>query len=190
MRHNSRLLVTFAALLVPALSGSSSDYLSAKRKFDMIEKEQVKAGSHVLLTPGELNAYVAQEVTTVAPDGVRSPKLELGTGSASASALIDFAKVRRAQGKPPGWLMSKLLSGERPVNVSARIDSGAGRATVHVQRVEISGIAIEGGMLDFLIRNYLLPVYPNAKVEKPFDLGHRIERLDVKPAAVGVVIGR
>jgi hypothetical protein len=190
MRHNSRLLVTFAALLVPVLSGSSSDYLSAKRKFDLIEKEQVKPGSHVLLTPGELNAYVAQEVTTVVPDGVRSPKLELGTGSASASALIDFAKVRRAQGKPPGWLMSKLLSGERPVNVSARIDSGAGRATVHVQRVEISGIAIEGGMLDFLIRNYLLPVYPNAKVEKPFDLGHRIERLDVKPAAVGVVIGR
>jgi hypothetical protein len=45
-------------------------------------------------------------------------------------------------------------------------------------------------MLDFLINNYLIAAYPDAKVGQPFDLGHRIERLDVQPSAVGVIIGR
>ena len=31
---------------------------------------------------------------------------------------------------------------------------------------------------------------PDAVVGRPFQLGHRIDRLDVQPGAVGVVIGR
>jgi len=58
-----------------------------------------------------------------------------------------------------------------------------------VKQVEISGVTIEGRLLDFLIRNYLIEAYPNAKVGQPFALGHRIERLDVQPSAVGVLIG-
>jgi hypothetical protein len=82
------------------------------------------------------------------------------------------------------------LEGERPVSVTARIRSAGGRATVDVQRVEISGIAIDGRTLDFLVQNVLLPQYPNAVLGRPFELGHHIEKLDVQPAAVGVVIGR
>jgi hypothetical protein len=56
--------------------------------------------------------------------------------------------------------------------------------------VEISSVTIDGKTLDFLIQNFLLAKYPDAIVGRPFELGHRIERLDVQPAAVGVVIGR
>jgi hypothetical protein len=45
-------------------------------------------------------------------------------------------------------------------------------------------------MLDYLIRNYLLPNYPQAKVGQWFELGHRMDRLEIKPAGVTVVIGR
>ena len=144
----------------------------------------------MVLTPAELNAYARKEVADVAPDGVRNPRLELGPGTATASALIDFGKLRRAQGKSPGLLMSYLLDGERPVTITARIRSSQGTATVDVQQVQISGMTIEGGLLDFLIRNYLMRIYPNAKVGQPFALGHRIERLDVQPSAVDVFIGR
>jgi len=96
--------------------------------------------------------------------------------------------VRRAQGHPPGWLMSKFLDGERPVEVTVRMRSGGGRATVDVESVKVSGVVIEGRVLDFLIHNYLLPNYPDAKVGEPFELAHGIDRLDVKPAAVDVVI--
>jgi len=36
----------------------------------------------------------------------------------------------------------------------------------------------------------VLPQYPDVMVGHPFELGYRIDKLDVKPTAVGIVIGR
>lgn len=178
-----------ALLAGPLLVYSArSDYASCQRKFDLIENDRLRAGSKVTLSPGELNAYVEQELPKVVPQGVREPKLQLGVGTATGSAMIDFVKLQSAQGKPPGWLMRQLLQGERPVAVTARIESAAGRATVNVQKVEISGVTIEGRMLDYLIHNYLLPYYPDAKVGEPFELSHNIDRLDVQPTRVDVIL--
>ena len=169
------------------LGTTPNDYLSAKRKFDSIESDRLRAGSRVELSVGELDAYAGQAV----PAGVRNPRLQLvAPGIATGTAMVDFGKLRRAHGYQTGWLMSKLLDGDRPVSVTARIRSAGGQATVDLQRVEISGLAIDGPTLDFLIQNVLLPLYPNAVVGRPFELGHRIERLDVGPAAVAVLIGR
>ncbi len=176
-----------AAALLPA---SPDDYATAKAKIEQIENDRVAPGSRVTFTPAELNAYITHETPTVT-DGVRNPRLELwGPGIAHGSALIDFAKLRASQGHPPGWLLSKLLEGEHPVAVTARIQSGGGQATVEVQKVEISGIAIDGATLDFLIQHFLLPLYPDAVVGRPFVLGHGMERVDVQPGGVTVVFGR
>jgi hypothetical protein len=173
--------------LVVALAGAANDYSSARQKIDSIESDRLKPGTRVELSPQELNAYAAKEV----PDGVRNTKVQIVAPEvATGSALVDFGKVRRAQGQRPGWLMSMLLDGERPVSVTARVRSSGGRATVDVQRVQISGLEIDGATLDFLIDNILMPMYPTAAVGRPFELGHRIERLDVQPRAVGVIIGR
>jgi hypothetical protein len=167
-----------------------SDYRTVVHKFSLIEHDRLKPGSRVVLTSAELNAYARREVAAVAPDGVRDPHLELGPGTATATALIDLGKLRRAQGKPPGPIMAYLLDGERPVTITARIQSSGGTATVDVKEVQISGVVIEGRLLDFLIHSYVMQAYPSAKVGEPFALGHRIERLDVQPSAVRVVIGR
>jgi hypothetical protein len=177
-------------LLILALSAVSSDYQAVVHKFSLIEHDRLRPGSRVVITPQELNAYARQEVAEVAPDGVRDPKLELGPGTATATAFIDFGKLRRAEGKPPGRIMAYLIDGERPVTITANIRSSGGTATVDVQSVEISGVTIEGRMLDYLIRNYLMQAYPEAKVGQPFELGHHIEKLDVQRNAVGVLIGR
>ncbi len=182
-----RLWWAIPLLGLATLGGAPNDYLSAKRKFDSIESDRLRAGSRVELTVPELDAYAEREV----PEGVRNPRLRLlAPDVATGTAMVDFGKLRRALGFHPGWLMSKLLDGDRPVSVTARIRSAAGQATVDLQRVEISGVAIDGQTLDFLVQNILIPLYPNAVVGRPFDLGHRIERLDVGAAAVAVVIGR
>jgi len=185
-----RVFLVLALWAAPLLPTTPPDYQAVVRKFALIEHDRLRPGSRVVLTPAELNAYARQEIAGVAPDGVRNPRLELGPGTATASALIDFGKLRRAEGKPPGRILAYLLDGERPVTITARIRSSGGTATVDVQEVQISGVTIEGRMLDFLIRNYVIEAYPSAKVGEPFALGHRIERLDVQPSAVGVFIGR
>jgi hypothetical protein len=174
-------------VVVAALATGYGDYASAKRKFDLIESDRLRPGSRVELSAQELNAYAY----TMAPGGVRNPNIRLiGPGVVTGTALVDFLKLRRAQGYSPGWLMSKLLDGERPVSVTARIRSSAGRATVDVERVQISSMELDGATLDFVIQNFLLPMYPDAAVGRPFELGHHIEKLDVQPNGVAVMIGR
>jgi hypothetical protein len=174
-------------LSLATLGAAPNDYLSAQRKIDSIESGRLRAGSRVELSLRELNAYAER----VVPEGVRNPRLQLVAGGmATGIAMVDFGKLRRGLGYQTGWLMSKLLDGDHSVSVTARIRSAGGRATVDVQRVEISGVAIDGRTLDFLIQNVLLPLYPDAVVGRPFELGHRIEKLDVGPAAVAVLIGR
>ena len=183
----SKSLRAISILLVAVFLAAAAydDYASAQQKFNAIESGRVRTGSRVVLTYPELTAWVTRE----APVGVRNPRVfanarDLATGT----ALIDFGKLQRAAGKRPGWLMSKILDGEHPVTVTARIRSGAGRATVDVERVDISGITIDGRTLDFLIENFLLPRYPEAAISRPFELGHGIDRLEVAPSAVSVVM--
>jgi hypothetical protein len=185
-----RLFAALSLLTVPLLPSASPEYQAMVHKISLIEHDRLQPGARVVLTAAELNAYARQEIAEVAPEGVRDPRLELGPGVATATALIDFGKLRRAEGKPPGRIMSFLIDGERPVTITARIQSSGGSATVEVQQVEVSGIIIEGRLLEFLIHNYLMQAYPNAKVGEPFELGHRIDRLDVQPAAVGILIGK
>src|SRR5438128_988490 len=111
-----------ALLAVPILLFSSrSEYQSAQRKFELIENERLRPGSRLALSQRELNAYAEEELPKIVPQGVREPKLLLGAGTATGSALIDFIKLRSAQGKAPGWLMRQMLQGEHPVTVTARI---------------------------------------------------------------------
>ncbi len=175
------------ALIACSLGAIPGDYTSAQQKFALIEAEHLRPGARVTLTLPELTAVAQHDL----PEGVRNPKLQIvSPGVVTGSALVDFGKIRRAQGYHPGWLMSKLLDGERPVSVTARIQSGAGRATVYVQKVEISDLTVDGRSLDFLIQNFLIPLYPDAAVDRPFEMGHRIEKLDIQPSAVAVFIGR
>jgi hypothetical protein len=180
-----------ALLLVLALGGaataSRTDYLSFQRKAQQIEKKQVKPGARISFTSQELNAWLQQELREVAPPGVRRPSAKLhGNNTASGTALIDFVKLRSAQGQAPNWIVRKLLEGEHEVTVTANLRSGGGRMTVNVQSVEIAGIPISGGVLDFMIRNYLIPNYPDAKVGRPFELGHGMDRIEVQPGVAHV----
>lgn len=181
-------LIWVPAILL--LGATTADYQSVQRKFDLIEAGHLKPGSRVELTPSELNAYVQHEVPMVT-GGVRQPRVSLVRPEvAEGSALVNFAELRRSQGNPPGWLMSRLLDGERPVTVTARIRSAGGQATVDVLSVQISGVTLDGTTLDFLIQHFLLPLYPEAAVGRPFELGDRIEKLEVQPQGVTVLIGR
>jgi hypothetical protein len=54
--------------------------------------------------------------------------------------------------------------------------------------VELSGIPIEGSILDFLMRNFFAPRYPDAKIDKPFDLDYNMDRIEVQPTGVRITM--
>ncbi len=162
--------------------------LKVDRTFGLIQNGKAQLGSSFLFTESELNAWARAKVPTVVPQGVRQPRLELGSGRAVATAQVNFAQLRRASGVEPNWLVQRLIDGERPVRVAASITSSGGYATVHLERVEINGLGVSGSALDFLIRAFFMPLYPNAKINQPFELEDGVERVTVSPTGARVVM--
>jgi hypothetical protein len=156
---------------------------SVTRRLDLIDSGKAKPGSVYRFTPAELNAWVRVKAPSIVQDGFRRPHLELGAGVATATALIDFLKVRHSGGIETNWLVAKLIQGEKLVTAKATIQSAHGQATVHLLRVEIGGLAVTGAPLDFLVQNFFLPFYPNAKIDEPFPLAGNVDRIEVTPAA-------
>jgi hypothetical protein len=171
----SLLLILAGVALVMSANGARSDYLSVVSKFNAIEERKTKPGQRIALTATELNEYVKAELPKVAPQGIRAPSVEL---------------IGNNGKEQPNWVLRKLLDGERDVTVRAEVRSGSGEATVHLQRVEVNGVPLEGTALDFVMRNYVLPKYPDAKVERPFYLRYGMERLEVQPGVAYVVMKR
>jgi hypothetical protein len=54
--------------------------------------------------------------------------------------------------------------------------------------VELSSIGANGTVLDFLIKTFFMPLYPDAKINEPFDLDYDIDAIDITPAEIRVTI--
>ncbi len=139
-----------------------------------------------MTTSGEWTQWAQRE----APEGIHQVKLLFGAGRITASANINFLQMQSASGQTPGWLVSSLLEGERPVTVQARILSSAGKARVDVESLQIAGTTVEGKALTFLIHQYVRFQYPDAKVSEWFPLGYRMDHFEIAPHAAVVVIGK
>lgn len=183
-------LLLFSVTITSNLQAKDPAAAAVTSKLNLIESGKMRPGSIVRFTEPELNAWVRAEAPTVVRQGFRQPQLVLGNGEATASALVDFLKVRDATGVRSNWLVAKLIQGEKLVTVRADIQSADGRATAHLLRVEVGGLTVKGEALDFLIRNFLLPFYPNAKIDQPFELADHVDHVAVTPAAVLVYISR
>lgn len=181
-----------AMLLALALSVRAADRLaeSAQRKLQAIEEGRVRPGSSVSFGPEEINAWARATVPGIVPQGIRDEQVELFEGSATGYALVDFLKMRQAKGDATNWLMARLIEGERPLKVWVRVESAGGRCTVYLTRVELSNVALSQSVLDFLIKTFLLPLYPDVKVNEPFELGDNIDRIEITPQAIRVTMRR
>ena len=170
-------------MTITGLKAADPMAASVSRKLDLIQSGQAKPASVFRFTQAELNAWVRAKAPAIIHDGFRQPHLILGTGEATASALIDFLKVRDASGIQTNFLVAKLIEGEKLVTARASIQSAHGQATVHLLRVEIGGLVVTGAPLDFLVQNFLLPFYPDAQIDQPFGLADHVDRIEVTPAA-------
>ena len=180
-----------AGLVASEAPSEPSDADSAFRKLAKIEAGAAAPGSRLVFTAAEVNAWIRAEAKARVPQGVRDVRMELGDGRATGYATIDFLKIRQAAtGEQPGWLLKNLFAGERPVVVTARFASERGRARVDVELVEISGIPIEGHMLEFVIEDYLWPTFPDVMVNEWFGLRFGIERFTIARTGVTVIIKR
>jgi hypothetical protein len=179
-----RILVLGCAVAVVALATGG-----AAAKFHALAIGAYPPGSRVPITTREFNSYLQAEMPNFIGPGARNARVETDAGNIARGYVdIDFLKVRQAHGDRPNWLMSQLLAGERPVEITVRITSGSGKCRVDVLRVAVSGVVAEGRTLDFLISTFVLPTFPDVKIGQDFALDYNIERLEIRPGVVTVVL--
>ncbi|MBI3210386.1 MAG: hypothetical protein HYZ37_15985 [Candidatus Solibacter usitatus] len=172
-----------ATLLMTAWA---ADIPTAQQKIDLIQEGKIPRGSQVTFPERELNVYVQAKSKELFAAGVREPRIEVLEGRAVGTALINFVELRHAQAQDLNWILRKLLEGERTVKAEAKIVSANGKARVDLERVEINGSGIQGRALDLLLRAFVLPLYPNAKVGEEFELGYEMESLRLHRGMVRV----
>ena len=177
----------FALAAISPLHATDAVVERALDKLDLIESGRAKRGSVIVFTPAEMNAWARARVPAMY-QGIRNPSVELGSGAASGFAFVDFLKLRQGEGLQTNSLLARLIEGERPLKVSIRLESARGRATAYLTRLELSGVAVTGTALDFLVNQFFLHLFPDAKVNKPFDLPDNVDRIDIRPDGVHVTI--
>ena len=160
----------------------------AQQKIDLIVENRAAPGSVVIFTPAEANAWAHARLPTLVPKGIRNEVLEFGYDTVSGYALMNFLAVREGLGFKAGAILSRLLEGDRPVKAQVRVVSAKGQATVYLTRFEVNGTVMAGTMLDLLIDDVLRPVYPTAKINQPISLENRVERVEIRPTGIRVVI--
>lgn len=170
-------------LLALATRGNIPELLlSAQKKVDSIQKDHWPSNGAISFNSQELVALGMAQINAAAPGAVERPQLILVRDGATASAVINFDRLRQssaATNSTGDWLYSRFLTGEHPVSVTVEVSSGEGKMTVHPTAVTISGVTLSGGGLEFLLNTFVLPRYPEAVIDRPFPLGANIERIQV-----------
>jgi hypothetical protein len=180
------LLVLLATAASPV--ATSPEAASAESKLDLLRGGRAVPGSVVTFTAREINAWAAAQLPQYFPRGVRNARVELGRGSATGTATIDFVQLRQGSGQTTNWFLARLLEGEHPVRVTTSIQSAHGEAAVYVRRVEISGVGVSGSALDFLVENFVRVIFPEVRINEPFPLASGIERIEIAPNVARALI--
>jgi len=180
-----RRLLLFAMTVSAMAADPLAD--SAQKKLDSIADEKLKRGAVVMLSPQEINAWLHEKALKAFPEGIRNEHIDLGPGTTDGTALVDLMKIQKGK-STMNALIGRLIEGERPLKISIRVESANGRATVFLTRVELSGVAMEGSILEFLIKQFIQPRYPDIKINQPFDLDYNIDHIEIQPSGVRVLI--
>jgi hypothetical protein len=171
-------------LLAMGLQAAEPLAESARAKLAAIEDDKAAPGSVIVFSSQELNAWIRAELAEESDIGMREPKLELGDGTVSFEALADLQKLAGAQ----GGLFASLLAGERKVRIVAAPETAAGKVTVRLKIVEISGVPLSGILLNLAAKLVITRIYEDVELDQPFEMGHNIDHAVIAPAALTVYI--
>jgi hypothetical protein len=173
------------ALMAPLLPAADALAEIARAKLALIEDDLAAPGSVFVFTAQELNAWIRAELSDDPEAGMRESKLEMGSdGTVTFEALADFRKLAGGQ----GGLFAGMLAGERKVKLTVLPETSAGKITVKLKLVEISGVPLSGILLNFAANLVLSRVYEDVVIDEPFELGHNIDHAVVTPAELRVYI--
>ena len=134
----------------------------------------------------------AMTLATATADGRPSARMVLIKG-ADARGFVFYTNTLSRKGhelaeNPYAALVFFWPELERQIRVEGRVASNNGTARVDLDVVQVGGASLKGRALDLLVRTFVLPLYPNAKVGSQFELGYNVDRIELKQGLAQVTM--
>ncbi len=174
------------ALLLGALGGvlsalSHEAGITAAKKLERIEAEQLLPGETINLSEDELNSYLKYQYAPEMPAGVRDVRVNIRSDSGVVEAYVDVAKLQRDNASPLGMLGAMLFDGEQHIKAQCRYTSAEGQGNIEVESVEIDGRPLPKFVLDWLIANVVQPHVRYFVVGEPAPLPAKVRQIRLEP---------
>lgn len=187
MKRPSFSIALMAALAVAAALAqtpktrlpSNAAAASAANKFDYLAKNSAQAKPDTKptsITEEEINAYLAAQMVAL-PQGVHNARFSGEKGVVTANTSVNFDEVK--EGRNSSNPLLGIFTGTHNVKVTANASGAGGRGTVHVQDVEIDGMAVPRLALEFFVDRFLKSKYPGIGLDSTFALPARIDSATV-----------
>jgi hypothetical protein len=122
----------------------------------------------------EANAYIALRMADQLPEGVIEPWVKFTEGPVIAGALLDLDVLKS---RMPQSTLTQYMSGRVPVELTARLQTGAGIGKVILETVSLGGIPLPSSFVQELVTSHTKgPSRPNGvRLDEPFELPYGIE---------------
>jgi hypothetical protein len=192
-RNRSLFLASLLALFLlliaeTALEGSKKEAASSatqaadsfQLKIDYIKANAAKNppdSKPTIVTEAEVNAYFAQRRLKM-PDGVKTVVMEMAPGQVTARTHVDFTEIRREKQS-----MNPLLAvfdGEHDAVVVASTEvTGPETVRVHVESVTIDDVPVPKMAMEYFVKKYVQPKYPNVSLDGEYHLPARMDSVTI-----------
>ena len=171
-------------LLLAAITPNPEACARMEKKIAAIKEKSTlpadKRGGPVTFTQDEIESFFALSKVPKIPEGVSDIHFELHPGKQSATAVVDFDKYKASSKKPMNPMIDFFLHGKKNLQADgAAYFQGEGMGTYHLDQVSLDSLTVKGGTIEFLLKWFVLPRYPKAEMDKPFQLPANIQRAEV-----------
>ncbi len=180
-------------LLTALLASSVSEQAAARmqKKMEQIQANSGKPvgqrGRPVTFSEDEINSYFALRMSDRIPKGVSGIRLDIHPGKSSGQLTVDFDEYKAAAKRPMNPMLDLFLRGRRAVSASGTVESlGYGKARYRLESASLDEFTVKGVLLEYLIRWFVIPRYPRAAMDEPFDLPANIQRIEIQEGKIVV----
>ena len=149
----------------------------AREKFHRIVDERLLPNEVLVFTEQEVNSFLAYEPLPEILDGISNVQVRILENRGLIDADVDWHSVQAAGESEPNLLLRTLLQGRRRVQAVCRFTSGDGVGVLEVESVDIGGVVLRGGLLDWLVEEFVTPHLPEFQPAKPMPLPKKLKQV-------------
>ena len=125
-------------------------------------------------TEEEINSYVNSDLV-VLPVGVQAVHFTGEAGTLTATARVDFDKIKIKSGRGSSNPLLMIFSGTHNILVAAHAHGAGHEGFVHVDSLQLDGVEVPEFALQIFVEKYLQPKYPEIGIDSRFALPDRID---------------